>query len=135
MVKTDRSFGAYFLLSILTGGIYGIWFLHRLAKDTNKICADDGKHTHGVAILVLLTICTLGIYPIFWWTNIADRTKQVGKRMNDYVPNEPSKVLLWLAAGLFLVFPALVGEYKVIENINEAAKAYNRLPDLPSSEA
>lgn len=133
MLKTDRSFGAFLILSILTCGIYEIWFLHNLAKDTNTICADDGKHTPGVFLYVLFSLFTLGIYSIFWWTNIADRTRQAGKRMNEYIPNESSKVILWMAGGVFLTFLSWVGIYKVIENVNEASKAYNHLPDLVQS--
>lgn len=135
MLKTDRSFAVFLILSILTCGIYYIWFLHHLAKDTNKICADDGKHTYGVLILALLSVVTCGIYPIFWWVGIADRTKRAGTRMNEYVPNEPSKVMLWMIGGLFISFLSWVAMYKVIENVNEAAKAYNHRPDRPSSEA
>ena len=130
MLRTNRSFGAYLLLGFITCGIYDIWFLHRLAKDTNTICAEDGKHTPGVLLYLLFSLLTLGIYSIFWWTNIADRTKQAGKRMNEYIPNEPSGVLLWMAGGIFITFLSWVGIYKVIENVNDASKAYNYRPDL-----
>ena len=128
-IKSDRSFGAYLVLSFLTCGIYGIYFLHKMAKDTNVICAEDGKWTPNVLVFCLLSLCTCGIYGIFWWTGIADRTKRFGRQLNQHIPNEPSSVMGWFIGGLFLAFPAFVGMYKVIENVNEAAKIFNSLPD------
>ncbi|MBR6553786.1 MAG: DUF4234 domain-containing protein, partial [Clostridia bacterium] len=80
-------------------------------------------------VFCLLSLCTCGIYGIFWWTGIADRTKRFGRQLNQHIPNEPSSVMGWFIGGLFLVFPAFVGMYKVIENVNEAAKIFNSLPD------
>lgn len=128
-IKSDRSFGMYLILTFLTCGIYGIWFWHNMAKDVNVICADDGKWTPNVLMYCLLTICTCGIYSIFWWTGIADRTKSFGRRTGEHISNEPSSVMAWFIGGLFLGFPAWVGMYKVIENVNEAARAFNSFPD------
>ena len=78
---------------------------------------------------IILSLVTCGIYGIFWWTGIADRTKRFGRQLNQHIPNEPSSVMGWLIGGFFLAFPTLVGMYKVIENVNEAAKIFNSLPD------
>lgn len=128
-IKTDRSFGAYLVLGFLTCGIYSIWFLHKMAKDVNVICADDGKWTPNVLVYCLLSLCTCGIYSIFWWTGMADRTMRAGQRMGYHIPNQPSSVMGWFIGGLFITFLSWVGTYKVIENVNEAAKAFNNLPD------
>ena len=100
-IKSDRSFGAYLVLSFLTCGIYGIYFLHKMAKDTNVICAEDGKWTPNVLVFCLLSLCTCGIYGIFWWTGIADRTKRFGRQLNQHIPNEPSSVMGWFIGGIF----------------------------------
>ena len=53
-VKTDRSLLIYILLTIVTFGIYGLIFIHELAKDVNEMCREDGKTTQGLLMLILL---------------------------------------------------------------------------------
>ena len=130
-MKTNRGFAAYLILTFLTCGIYGLWFMHCMARDTNIICFDDGKHTQNVFVCILLTLCTCGIYQLFWWAGIADRTKTAAHRMGYHAPNEPSSVMGWMIGGLFISFLTWVGMYKTIENLNFASRAYNNLPNRP----
>ncbi|MDP2426181.1 MAG: DUF4234 domain-containing protein, partial [bacterium] len=47
-LKEDRSLLLLIILSIITFGIYNLFFIHGLAKDTNIACAEDGKKTAGL---------------------------------------------------------------------------------------
>ena len=44
-----RSIGLCIVLSIVTCGIYGYYFLYTMARDTNIACAGDGETTPGLA--------------------------------------------------------------------------------------
>lgn len=125
-IKTDRGILKYILLTLITCGIYGLWFIYDLAKDVNIMCEGDGKKTAGLLKMFLLTLVTCGIYGIYWWISIADRMYLNGSRYNVPVPNKGSSVLLWMLLGLFCFAPLLyVAMYQVIENANTLAAAYN----------
>ena len=66
-----RNIAVYFILSIVTCGIFGLYWFCTLNDDTNKISG----HTEamgGVAAL-LLSIVTCGIYALFWTYNMGTR--------------------------------------------------------------
>jgi hypothetical protein len=46
MIK-KRGLASYVLLSMITGGIYGWWRIHVLARDMNLMYEGDGKKTRG----------------------------------------------------------------------------------------
>ncbi len=125
-IKTDRGLLKFILLSLITCGIYDLWFIYDLAKDVNIMCEGDGKKTAGLLKMMLLSLVTCGIYSIYWWIAIADRMYLNGPRYNTQVPNKGSSVLLWMLLGLFcLQFLLFVAYYQVIENANTLAAAYN----------
>ena len=45
MMKEDRSLLKYVVFSILTLGIYSLFFWHQFANDMNIVCQGDGKNT------------------------------------------------------------------------------------------
>ena len=53
-----KSVFKFFLLSIITLGIYAIVFWHKLGKNVNALCEGDGKRTmkYGLYILKMDTI-------------------------------------------------------------------------------
>ena len=125
-IKNDRGLIKYILLSFVTCGIYGLWFIYDLAKDVNIMCEGDGKKTAGLIKVMLLSLVTCGIYSIYWWIAIADRMYLNGPRYNAQVPNKGSSVLMWILLGCFcLPILVYVGMYQVIENANVLASAYN----------
>ena len=60
----ERSVGLAIVLTIITCGIYGIYWLICLADDMNQL-ANDGDNTSG-GVVFLLTLVTCGIYGIYW---------------------------------------------------------------------
>ena len=59
-----RSIVAAILLSIVTCGIYGIYWFVVLTNDMNKLAGKEQDTTGGMALL--LTLLTCGIYSIIW---------------------------------------------------------------------
>ncbi|MBE6022294.1 MAG: DUF4234 domain-containing protein [Cellulosilyticum sp.] len=62
MVK-QRSIVTCIILSIITCGIYGIYWFVCLTNDVNYVSGEEG--TSG-GLAVLLTIITCGIYGLYW---------------------------------------------------------------------
>ena len=69
MVK-KKSIGMAILLSIVTCGIYSIFWFIQLTDDTNDLSGEGGT-TGGMAFL--FTILTCGIYTLFWNYNIGKK--------------------------------------------------------------
>ena len=56
IMKEDRSLLKYVVFSILTLGIYSLFFWHQYANDMNIVCQGDGKNTRGILARILFDI-------------------------------------------------------------------------------
>ena len=63
-MKQSRSVGLCIVLSIITCGIYGIYWLYCIHEDVQEVCNRPMSVSGGVVIL--LTIVTCGIYGYYW---------------------------------------------------------------------
>ena len=59
-METDRSIVTVVLLSMITCGIYGFYFVYKCAQDMNTMC-DDDEETGGLAVYILLSMVTCGL--------------------------------------------------------------------------
>lgn len=64
MMIEKRSIPLCIVLSIVTCGIYAIYWFVKLTDDTNQITNDPNATSGGIAFL--LTLVTCGIYGIYW---------------------------------------------------------------------
>ncbi len=122
-----RSFWKYLLLSIITCGIYGIYFLYGYVKDMNKICEGDGKESKNYIIVLLLSMITGGIYGLYWWYAQGDRLYRAAPKYNVKVREKGSSILIWELLGCTLM-PGLgvfIATYIMFDNMNTIAKVYN----------
>ena len=67
-VKDNRSFWVYLLLSIVTCGLYSIYFWYVYVEDLNTVFYGDGEDSPNYIIVLLLS-----------WQQISDE-KRKGKR-------------------------------------------------------
>ena len=126
-IMTNRGLLKYILFTILTLGIYGYYFVYKMAQDMNTMCADDDQKTGGLIAFILLNIVTLGIYGVYWWYKIANRVYLNAPRYGIAVAEKGSSFLLWYLLGLLTFgIASLVGYHAVIRNVNSLAAAYNR---------
>ena len=58
MVKTNRNMWVLILLSLVTCGIYPLFYWAGVGEDVNKMCAADGKTTQNFWIAWLLGLIT-----------------------------------------------------------------------------
>lgn len=126
-MRDDRSILKLVLLSIITLGIYEIWYLHHWIKDINELCKEDGKHNEGVLLLILLSLVTCGMFGIFWWFKVGDRLSRAGVRESVAVDISGGKMALLTFLGMifFGVF-TIYAEYLAIQATNELAMNYNQ---------
>jgi len=124
MVK-QRSLATYIILSIITCGIYSIYFWYQYAEDVNKTCYGDGEETTNYIIAILLSIVTCGIYMWFWFYKLGNRLQANAPRYNMSFQENGTTVLLWMLLGSFIVVGPLIGMYYLIKNLNAIGNAYN----------
>ncbi len=63
-MKQPRSVALCVVLTIVTCGIYGIYWMYCIHEDVQTVCGRPLSVSGGMAIL--LTIVTCGIYGIYW---------------------------------------------------------------------
>ncbi len=126
MLKTDRSLAMYIILTIVTCGIYGFWFIHSIADDLNVACEGDGENTPGLAAYILLSIVTCGIYNIWWIYKVGNRIAVNAPRYNLRFQENGTTLLMWYIVGILLCgIGSFVAIYMLIRNMNQLASAYN----------
>lgn len=126
MVEQNRSFVTFLLLTIVTCGIYSLYFWYKYAEDVNRMCAGDGQETTGGGTLILLWLFTCGIYPLIWYYSVGNRLKMNGTRYGVNVQEDGQTILLWTIIGMFIGIGAYIGAYFLIKNANDVAAAYNQ---------
>lgn len=126
MIKENRSLIMYILLTIITCGLYSLYFIYKLAEDVNVICADDGKQTTGLLLYLLLTLVTCGLYTFYWMYSLGNRLCQNAPRYGLTFQENGTTVLLWQVFGSLLCgVGALVAWNIIIKNTNVLAREYN----------
>ena len=127
-LTTNREIVSFALLTIVTCGIYGYWYIYQMAQDANVLCAEDGEETPGLGIYILLSIVTCGIYSYYWQYKLANRLQRNAYRYGVQVQEGGSDVLIWLIMGALLcIICSYVGTNIIFKNMNELSAAYNRM--------
>ena len=127
-VKLNRSFIGLILLSIVTFGIYPLFFWSKYAKDVNTICAGDGKNTRGILAVIIFSFLTLGIYSLVWTYGMQKRLQENAGRYNAGMIAGGGSVLLWYIFGPILFgIGGLVGLYIQVDSMNRLAYNYTAM--------
>lgn len=125
-IQTDRSILVYIILSFITCGIYGFWFIYTIARDMNVMCSGDGDRTPGLGAYIGLSIVTCGIYNLWWVYKIGNRLAYNAPRYGLQFQENGTTVLMWYIVGIILCgLGPWIGMYIIIKNTNAMAAAYN----------
>ncbi|MBQ8288189.1 MAG: DUF4234 domain-containing protein [Clostridia bacterium] len=125
-VKTDYSLVAYILLSFITCGIYGWYYIHMMARDTNQICAEDGDKVGGLAAYILLNLVTCGFYSVYWMYKIQNRLYIAGPKYGMPVAETGTTVLVWYLVGFLICgIGSFIAVHYVLKSLNRVGSAYN----------
>ena len=126
-LRDDRGLAAYILLTIITCGIYGYYFIYKIAQDTNTACDGDGDNTPGLGAYILLSIITCGFYSLWWDYKIANRLSFNAPRYGIRLEGNGTTVLVWYLIGCVTCgIGSFVAVYIIIRNANRLFAAYNR---------
>lgn len=101
-----KNIAVYIILSIVTCGIFGMYWLVVLNNDCNTV-ANEPNGTSG-GIVLLLTIVTCGIYGIYWCYKMGQNL-DIAYQNRGMAPSNKSIILLVLAIfGLAIVSYAII---------------------------
>jgi len=105
----ERNIAVCIILSIVTCGIYAIYWLVVMADDLNAVSGHP-EDTSGVMVM-LLTIITCGIYGWYW-------LYKAGKKLDEMDGTGDNSVLLLILA----IFGLSIVDYAIIQDrINKKA--------------
>lgn len=122
----ERSLLKYILLSLVTCGIYSIYFWYQFDRDVNTVCEGDGKQPMSYLAVVALSVVTCSVFLWYWYYKQAERLQGNAPRYGVKIQENGATVLLWfLVGGWFLGIGVLVGDYILMRNLNELARVYN----------
>lgn len=130
-LKTDRGLLVYIILSIITCGIYGYYFLYRMALDVNIACEGDGEHTAGLLQFIVLSFVTCGIYSWIWYYKLGNRLAENAPRYGMNFQENGTTVLMWQLFGALLCgIGPFMAMHILIKNSNKICNAYNQAHGL-----
>lgn len=103
---TERSIALCIVLSIVTCGIYGLYWVYCMAEDLNRVSGD--YRTSG-GMVVLLSIVTCGIYGLYWMYK-AGQQINVAKNTRGLMSDNNAGILYLILGivGLSIVSYALI---------------------------
>lgn len=75
MFVQRKSIALCIILSIITCGIYSLYWIFSLTEDTNKV--SNRENATGGGLVLLFTIITCGIYQLYWLYKCGDVLDQM----------------------------------------------------------
>ena len=114
--KRDGLMAAF--LSVITCGIYRLYFWYCIGEDVNILCEDDGEHTKNFIVAWLLGIITCGVYIKWWEYRLARRLYNARGKYGQELDSP-------IVFCLFLTLPWL-SYFHVCDVMNNYTEAYNR---------
>ena len=124
-MRTDRSLLKLILLSVITLGIYTLFFWSAYSRDMNIVCQGDGKHTRGILARIIFSMLTLGIYDWVWMYGASERISANAHKRGIHCNISGGSVLLWYILGSYIVVGPFIALHKMIHGLNDLCYAYN----------
>ncbi len=104
-VLVTRNIGVAIILSIVTCGIYGIyWFI--MMTDESNMLSDEQTASGGLAFLYSLLTC--GIYSIYWSYKMGQKMADAGRKYNLPISDNSTLYLVLSIFGLSIVNYCLI---------------------------
>lgn len=119
-LRTDRTWYKYFLLSLITFGIYGIVVMSHISEEINQIATrhDQKKTMHYCLILFIFSWLTLGIAPLVWYHRISNRIgTEITRRKHEYQFNA-GDFWLWNIVGSLIIIGPFVYLHHLMTAMN-----------------
>lgn len=113
----NRSIAVCIILSLVTCGIYGIYWLVCMVNDLNTATGDAGATSGGM--VVLLTLVTCGIYGLYWLYKAGTQVTVIQQRYSGR--SDSSNGILYLILGIFGL--SIVSYALIQSELNKVAAA------------
>lgn len=121
-----RTLLSYILFSIITCGIYSIYFWYCFTEDINRVCEGDGQDSPNYIIVILLSIVTCGIYMWYWYYKQGNRLQVAAPRYGLNFNENGTTILLWMLFGALICgIGPFIAYYILIKNMNAISDNYN----------
>jgi len=117
----------YFLLGLITFGIYPLVVMCGIANDINALASRyDGKKTmHFLLMAFIITPITFGIGTFVWFHKISKRIgSELQRRGIDY-DFDAKDYWIWNVLGSFIVVGPFIYFHKLFNATNKIAEHYN----------
>lgn len=126
-LKTNRSMILFYLFSILTLGIYGIYFFTKIGLDLNRVATPrDGRKTmHFCLVVFLFSWLTFGIVPLVWFTRMSGRAGNEARARGVNTSFGGASFWLWQILGSLIIVGPFVFIYKLSKTMNQIGENYN----------
>lgn len=113
----QRNIAVCIILSIVTCGIYGIYWFIVMTDDTNRISGQMNATSGGMAFLFVILTC--GIYAIYWYYKMGENI-DMAKRNRGLQSSNTG--VLYLLLGIFgfgiISYALLQNELNTLNNID-----------------
>lgn len=117
MIK-EKNVVVSLLLSIVTCGIYSLYWMCTITEDVDTIAENPNKRNG--ALVILLTIVTCGIYGFYWWYQNGKMMEEANQKKG---VSGSSNSVLFLILSIFGL--AVVNSVLVQLDINKYASQAN----------
>ena len=128
--KEDRSLLMVILLSLVTCGIYGIYFYYVMVNDLNEVSSSKDPETWkspNYLLVMLLSVVTCGFYSFYWLYKVGNTIQKTGEDYGVRIEENGTTLLLWNILGsLICGIGAFVTLHFLIKNMNTICMCYNR---------
>lgn len=126
-LKTNRGLLKFFLLSLITLGIYGLVVMAHVSEDTNIVCSRyDGKKTMNFWLLFFLVgPITLEIAAIVWMHKLCARIGNEANRRGLDCNFGAKSFWLWNVLGAIIVVGPFIFYHKLFKTMNVLNQDFN----------
>ncbi len=125
-IPESRNFVKTLLLSVVTLGIYGIYWFYMFTEDIHTLV--KRKTTPNYLIVILLSIVTLGIYGCYYMYKItASLNEAKDQRQMGGMRRSPWLIVLLVIIPYVNIVGGLVAWYWLVESFNEIVEYDRRL--------
>lgn len=124
--KHARGMILFFLLNIITLGIYGLVVLSHVSQEINLIASDyDKKTTPYYCLAAFLSVITLGIYGVIYMNNLCARIGCELKRRNIKYKFSEASYWGWEVFGVLILIGPFVFWHKFFKAMKKLIADYN----------
>ena len=106
MILEKKNIVACIILTFVTCGIYGIYWLYCMISDINTISGDSDSMSP--IVVILLSIVTCGIYSVYWFYKAGALLDQKAIEFGRMPENRPILYLIIIILGYFIPFLSII---------------------------